>query len=285
MRRPTVTAGLAGALMCMLACTESSAYTVWSTSGPHADSGRLLELESPTPVPLGALVIRGLSFITANDLQTFFTNGGGRTPSVCGPQEQRPHAGKLSDGTRVNENVDVCALTTGNRRLIAAVTEEGDQQGNAFIHITPDGNWMLSLTLSLDSGDGTVMRMPLYATTGTVAVPPALARSVAGNPSQFAPPEVFDGTTLKGRAGDFDGDGWWDGILVASGTLPPDAQGRPGTPFVLYRYFRTDIPVVGINSGNIKGLGAPGRGGSPAQTKVQHTTHRGALRGAMPSGN
>ena len=58
------------------------------------------------------------------------------------------------------------------------------------------------------------------------------------------------GETLSGRVGDFNGDGFIDGTLVAVGVMPLTSPVYPGQPFAMSRNFETDILIDGAVYGS-----------------------------------
>jgi hypothetical protein len=120
-----------------------------------------------------------------------------------------------------------------------------------------DGNIIMVMNLALDLGIGErgVIRMPFYGTTGTVTVPEPLP-SPTGAPSPAQAGPLRSGETIAGRIGDFDGDGYIDGTLVAAGVMPPSSPIYPGQPWVMVRNFETDVRIDGALSGSAQTVNA-----------------------------
>lgn len=64
---------------------------------------------------------------------------------------------------------------------------------------------------------------------------------------------LTSGDKLRGRLGDFDGNGLLDGAIVVAGNMPLDSVFMPGAPYALIRYFETDMPYAGEVIGKLPG--------------------------------
>jgi hypothetical protein len=237
-------------------CANGLGYTLWSIDDLQLGTGKFYgpgndRLERP----LFPLVIRNIMFISSSDAITPFVNGISETEHLC--EERGRIDGRLSNGLEINENISTCATSLGGSKVVVAVVNGGQHRGRQITTLQSDGNILISADLALDFGEKKVSLLPFYATTGSVTVPSALAlngqEKHPGRAGKYAA-----GTVLKGRVGDFNGDGWIDGTFVAAGNMPLDSPVRPGQPFVMIRNFETNIPIDGVLSGNVKALARDG---------------------------
>ncbi len=70
--------------------------------------------------------------------------------------------------------------------------------------------------------------------------------------------DVAAKTFLVGRVGDFDRNGFLDGVLVASANVPMQADMLPGAPVANLRGFTTDIPVDPLSAAEMTLAGVDG---------------------------
>lgn len=242
--------GLVGAVV----GEDALAYTLWSTDDLRAGPGTFYGPgDDRTERKLFPVVVRNISFQTASDAIVPFINSGsdGAGREACEPA---PAPTVLSNGLAINRNISACAGVIGGRKVVAAVVDGGQHRGRQITTFQTDGDIVVTADLALDFGDRRVVRFPLYATTGTVTVPRALADGGRGKRRHDRAGKYAAGATVRGRVGDFNGDGWIDGTLVAVGVMPPDSPVGPGQPFVIIRNFETNIPINGVLSGNIRAL-------------------------------
>jgi hypothetical protein len=118
----------------------------------------------------------------------------------------------------------------------------------------------MDLTIDLGIGPRGIIKIPFYGTTGTVTVPPSL-QTQNGDKGVDQAGKLPSGTTIAGRVGDFNRDGYIDGTLVAVGVMPLTSPIYPGQPFAMVRNFETDIPVGGLVVGAYNS-GSPATGSS-----------------------
>jgi len=192
-----------------------------------------------------------MAFTTSQNFVTPFWNNGADEPNVKAEKDFPPVDGLLSDGTKINENADLGSFTLAGVRFLPAVGEGGEFAGQQQAVTEPDGNVTMVMDLLLDLGIGPkgIIRIPFRGTTGTVTVPGPLANPQgAAGASQAGP--LKTGETLSGRVGDFNGDGFIDGTLVAVGVMPLSSPVYPGQPFAMSRNFETDIPIEGAVYGS-----------------------------------
>lgn len=248
----------AGILSLQLASQPAAAAKLWSTSETFLGSGEFYGPGSFTArQPLFEIELNNLSFFTDVDFVTPFANNGAAEPNTCGEKEFKGEIdGKLSDGTRINENADICSTTIAGTRMLIGVIEGGPHMGQQYNVTMDDGNIVMTMDLGLDLGIGAkgVVRLPFYGTTSELEVPKSL-QSLKGEKGGVDQAGKFpSGTKLSGRIGDFNNDGWIDGTLVAVGNMPLDSPIYPGQPYAMHRNFETNIPIKGVLYGNIKDL-------------------------------
>jgi hypothetical protein len=229
------------------------ASNLWSTQASYLGTGYFFGPGAyMTPTPLFPATIRNMAFTTPRAFVTPFWNNGAEEPNVKAERDFPPTDGLLSDGSKINENVDLGAFTVAGVRFLPAIAEGGQYLGQQMAETEPDGNVVMVMDLVLDLGIGPkgVIRIPFRGTTGTVAIPAPLqnAQGAPAGPQQAGP--LKTGETISGRIGDFNGDGFIDGTLVAAGVMPLNSPVYPGQPFAMARNFETDIPIEGAVFGS-----------------------------------
>ena len=244
----------------LLLSTDATAFNLWSTKSSYLATGQFFGPGTNTAEqPLFSMVARNMAFVTSADLITPFVNNGPGEPNICAQKETGASraSGRLSNGLLINENIDMCSMMIGSTRILPAVVRDGEQGGQQIFMTLQDGNMVLTSDLGLEviGKKKGIVRLPLYATTGSVTVPLSLQTqggAVGGGVDQAG---IYpSGTVLTGRIGDFNGDGWIDGTLVAIGVMPLDSPIFPGQPFAFYRHFEMDVPIDGMMAGNVKAL-------------------------------
>ena len=257
MRAHVSALAVAGPLL--FASVPAGAYTLWSTDQTYLGTG---EFHGPGTNmdngPLFATIIRNMSFVNTLDFVTPFINNGAAEPNICGEKEMTgPVDGKLSDGSEINENVETCAATVAGTKLLPAVISGGPHFGQQTSVTLDSGDVVMTMDLAIDLGAGakSVSKVPFYGSTGEIVVPQSL-QTQRGEKGVDQAGIHKSGTRLRGRVGDFNNDGWIDGTIVAAGNMPLDSLFYPGQPYVIVRYFETDIPIRGELSSNIKAMKA-----------------------------
>lgn len=253
----------------LVACCTPAAWavTLWSVPGSYLGTGYFFGPGSYlTPTPLFPVMIRNMAFTADHNFITPFWNNGAGEPNVKSENDFPPVDGLLSDGTRINENADLGTFTLAGTRFMPAVGEGGEFMGEQRAMTEADGNVVMEMDLLLDLGIGPkgVIRIPFRGTTGTVTVPVPLANAQGAAGAEQAG-SLKSGETLSGRIGDFNGDGFIDGTLVAAGVMPLTSPVYPGQPFAMSRNFETDIPIEGAVFGSPQAANkayglAPGEG-------------------------
>ena len=231
---------------------QAGAVTLWSTPQSHNGTGYFFGPGAfMAPTPLFPVMLRNMGFTSDHEFVTPFWNNGGEAPNIQAERDFPPVDGLLSDGTPINENVDLSTFTLAGTRFLPAVIAGGQLLGQQLAVTMSDGNLVMVMDLALDLGIGAkgVIRMPFYGTTGTVTVPAPVPLSPgAPAPEQAGP--IKSGETIAGRIGDFNNDGYIDGTLVAAGVMPLTSPIYPGQPWVMSRNFETDIPIAGALAGS-----------------------------------
>jgi len=267
---PLLSAGLLAA-GCAL---PAGAATLWSVPGSYLGTGYFFGPGAfMTPTPLFPVMIRNLSFTSTQDFVTPFWNNGAAAPNLASEMDFPPVDGLLSDGTRINENVDLGTFTLAGARFMPAVGEGGEFAGQQQAVTQGDGNVVMVMDLVLDLGFGPkgVIRIPFHGTTGTLTIPAPLPRPQGPAGAQGAG-ALRTGETISGRVGDFNGDGYIDGTLVAVGVMPLSSPVYPGQAFAMSRNFETDIPIAGTLAGSAQAVNkayglAPGDGTGNGATR------------------
>ncbi|KOR29603.1 hypothetical protein TI04_08190 [Achromatium sp. WMS2] len=230
--------------------------TLWSTQDSYLGTGYFFGPGAyPLATPLFPAMIRNLAFTGDRDFVTPFWNNGAALPNIAAEADFPPIDGKLSDGTLINENVDLGTFVLAGSQFLPAVVANGKLAGQQIMVTMDDGNLIMVMDLILDLGIGSkgIIKLPLYGTTGTITIPQALP----GSPVKIdRAGQLHSGDTIAGRIGDFNNDGYIDGTLVIAGVMPLTSPFYPGQPFVLSRNFETDIPLAGAILGSPQAVNA-----------------------------
>ena len=156
---------------------------------------------------------------------------------------------KLSDGkTRINQNIDAGRLNIGGgfQTVLLVAVEGGPNRGTEQYYLDEDYRFVWRVDLALDPGfeEGIIRVDDFILHTGVTRIAPSLQtrNNLAGGYDQAG--SLKTGQLLLGRVGDFDQNGFIDGILVAAPNVPMVADLLPGAPVGNRRGFYTDIPIV-----------------------------------------
>ncbi len=153
--------------------------------------------------------------------------------------------GALSDGTKINENVDVGFVLeieepeTGElvSLLVCSVSNEKVRPDNK-------GNIHFSLTAGFDPGlPEFVVKMPVTFVTGVATVPVSEKTRLGESGGLDHAGPYPAGYSKVGKLGDFDNDGMLDGEFILGATAPLELIIAEGDPILVVRPFNSDIPI------------------------------------------
>ncbi len=154
----------------------------------------------------------------------------------------------LSDGkTLINQNIEAGRLDIGggsNSVLLAAVNG-GANRGREYYRLDDQFRFVWTVDLALDPGfaEGIVRVDNFELTTGVVKISPS-AQSENAMPGGYDQAGTLkSGQYLVGRVGDYDQDGFMDGVVVAAPRVPLESNMLPGAPVGNQRGFKTDIEL------------------------------------------
>lgn len=228
------------------------AETMYSTKNSYMGAGTFYGPGRIKDSELFDAQIREIGLSAPVNFVTPLSNNGGAEPNICAERElgKKP-TGLLSDGvTRINENVDVCAFLLNNSKVLVAVIDGGAHAGQQ-VAVTTSANGVATMTMTMDFaidmgiGPAGIIKLPFYGTTGEVTVPRSLQTQLGIEGGMDAAGSLKAGDKLRGRLGDFNGDGMLDGAIVLAGNLPLSSVFMPGAPYALIRYFDTNVPYDG----------------------------------------
>ncbi|MCE2970781.1 MAG: hypothetical protein LW847_11290 [Burkholderiales bacterium] len=172
------------------------------------------------------------------------------TARLRGEAKFRPADKPLSDGkTRVNANIDAGRLGIGENKQAKSfwltAVDGGPNHGTEQYEFDAALNFVWKVDLALDPGfpEGIIRVDNFVLTTGWVQVPRSL-QTARGQPGGYdRAGSLMSGEYIAGRVGDFDRDGYLDGILVAQANVPLESDMLPGAPVANLRGFASTIPV------------------------------------------
>jgi hypothetical protein len=155
---------------------------------------------------------------------------------------------KLSDAqTRINQNIEAGRLLIGGGAspILLAAVDGGPHQGREEYALDAHYRLVWRVDIALDSGfsEGIIRLNDFVLTTGVARI--ARSRQTSrGEPGGYDQAGTLSsGTYIAGRLGDFDQDGFMDGVLVAAPNVPLSADMLPGAPVGNQRGFRTNVPL------------------------------------------
>jgi len=185
--------------------------------------------------------------------KTEYFNNGHKNPNLRA-RDNYPLAerGQTSDGKPFNEFMDggVVEIGMGAMNLLTVVTSGGSNEGEQRYHLTEDLNWEVRTDLALDPGfeQGVLVIDDLRITSGVVWLKPSRQADLGMPGGTEAAGSLIVGDALVGRLGDKNEDGYLDGILVGTSTIPIGHIFSPGAPAAQSRSFSTTIPISKVDS-------------------------------------
>ena len=154
----------------------------------------------------------------------------------------------LSDGTTlINQNIDAGRLNIGDgsNPLLLVAVNKGKNKGREYYSLDEDYRFVWKVDLALDPGfsEGIIQIDDFTLHTGLVKIADSIQtqQGIPGGYDQAG--SLASGQYIAGRVGDFDQDGYVDGILVAAPNVPLESTMLPGSPVGNLRGFKTDIEI------------------------------------------
>lgn len=183
-----------------------------------------------------------------------FANNGPKEPNLIAEklQEGGRIDGKTSSGIKLNENADTALRlnfrddVTGESADLLVGAAFGNEALGGGEAIMPDekGNVVLATSILADPGASDfVKRFDVEFTTGSVQVPFSLLTQQGLSGGQDTAGPLESGSYLIGKLGDYNQDGYIDGMLVQAESSPIDLLVARGNPLAQKRPFSTDIPI------------------------------------------
>ena len=175
-------------------------------------------------------------------------NNGEAEPNLRGEIRQGlPVDGKLSDGTPVNESIDIgnVELMNGDFDLFLAAIETGANNGHVNFLLDRSWQWSIRADLGIDPGlaAGVIKFDEFTFSTSPRALPASWQTEMGVSGAVDAAGSLKSGDIVPGRIGDADFDGKVDGVLNAIGRFPLSSIILSGAPFAQTRNFSSDIPI------------------------------------------
>lgn len=154
--------------------------------------------------------------------------------------------GRLSDGTLINERIDVgCVTLMGQLKLLLAAVGGGPNGGRVNFYLDRDWNWTIRDDIAIDPGfpSGIIKFNDFVFSTKPRRLPwsTQTVRGLPGGVDRAG--SKISGGVVPGHLGDDDFDGRLDGIFNAVGSFPLTSMFLPGAPFAQTRIFISDVPV------------------------------------------
>jgi hypothetical protein len=208
-------------------------------------------LYGPGPFPDQQLAkgrVREMHFQKFMDAIVPAFNNGAAEPNVSGEKRQGTKVdGKLSDGTKLNENIEMgnAVIVNGQFNLLLGAVFGGPAKGSSHFFLDDDYNWTIRDDIAMDPGfaEGIVKIYDFMFSTGPKPVPFSIqtANHYPGGLDRVG--TLSSGDVTIGRIGDDDFDGKVDGVFFAMGQLPLSSAFLPGAPFVQRLEFTSSIPI------------------------------------------
>jgi hypothetical protein len=228
----------------------------------HADAATyeikigLRQLYGPGPFPdqqLGTGHVRSMDFRSFMSATVPAFNNGPAEPNVSGEAAQgTPVDGKLSDGTLINENIDMgnAVILNGQFNLLLGAVYGGPSKGDSHFYLDDAYNWTIHDDIAMDPGfpEGIVKIDDFVFSTGPRPVPLSIQteKHYPGGVDRVG--SLQSGDLVVGRLGDDDFDGYVDGMFFAMGQLPLTSPFLPGAPFVQRMEFTSTIPISALEA-------------------------------------
>lgn len=226
---------------------SSGNYNIYLKKGTFYGPGKMPD----SPMPEGH--IGYIKFNKPLFGETAYFNNGVDKPNIqARPKFTSIKNGLLSNGMPFNEHMDggVVDVGMGAISLLTLVSHKGPNKGSQFYQLDKNANWNIRSDLALDPGfpEGLLIINNMKITTGLVWTPVSLQtqHNIPGG-IDFAG-SLPAGAPVIGRLGDYDMDGYLDGIIVGQSNIPIDHLFTPGAPVVQSRSFISDIPISNIDS-------------------------------------
>ncbi|HEY6911940.1 MAG TPA: hypothetical protein VI356_21360 [Myxococcales bacterium] len=156
---------------------------------------------------------------------------------------------RFSDNrTKVNRNIDAGLITLGDKKSTVrlAAVAGGPNHGRELYGFDGKGDFIWRVDLALDPGfeQGIIRMNDFVLSTAIVKVAPSLQTQQRQPGGYDQAGTLSSGSYLPGRVGDFDDDGFLDGVLVAGPNVPLGSDMLPGAPVGLRRGFSSDIRIA-----------------------------------------
>jgi hypothetical protein len=212
----------------------------------------------PGPMPATPLAGGKFTYVKVNaklEGDIAFFNNGPAEPNIPGEKEifGEFRGGLLSNGVKFNEHLHggIVTIGQGALRMLAVVASDGDSKGGETYRLDERLNWRWKTDMALDPGfpEGLVVSRNIDITSGVLWIPSSL-QTEGKLPGGFDNADYIPGGgPILGALGDADEDGFLDGRMVGAGRTPLKYLFVPGSPLVMARIIKTDIPVKPRASG------------------------------------
>jgi hypothetical protein len=214
-------------------------------------------VQGPGPMPDTPLPQGKLGYIVFDDHLTGaseFFNNGAEPPNNPGELEIEGHyGGTLSNGVPFNKHVygGVVTIGQGALKMLSVIASDGPLKGRETYHLNDQLNWVIHTDLALDAGfpQGLVVSRNITITTGVLFVPPSMRTEGGLKGGMDEAGSLPSGAPIYGMLGDIDGRGFLDGRIVGASRVPLDFMFMPGSPLVMQREIRSNIPVTHEQAG------------------------------------
>jgi tetratricopeptide (TPR) repeat protein len=223
---------------------ENSDYTLDLFTGKLYGPGPL-EDQTLKPGALQNLYLKEGQFLDGTI--KLFNNGGAEPNTPAEILQGLKIDGQLSDGTLINENVDVgrVFLMNGRFNLLLAAVGGGPNEGLLHFYLDKQGNWTIQDDIAIDPGfpEGIIKFNDFTFSTGPRILPLSKQTQLQYPAGVDRAGSISSKGFVEGYLGDDNFDGYLDGVFNAIGTFPFDSILLPGAPFAQTRSFRSKIPV------------------------------------------